>query len=118
MRRTAGAVAVPLALASMASGCILVTGGTEGYSAPDGAVAVSLACTGSTDCEGGVCCYSLAGQIPTSQCQAACDRAFEQACGTAQDCGDGGACFMQTCALAGGPTVSVTTCGPIPLCTQ
>jgi hypothetical protein len=100
-----------------ASGCILLTGGTEGYSLPEGGV-VGLACMGSAECDAGVCCYSLMGTTPSSQCQASCTRPFEQACSIAEDCGDGGICIAQSCPLPSGVSVPVTTCGPIPVCAQ
>jgi hypothetical protein len=107
-----------LAVASLTPGCVLVTGSTDGYTAPDGAAATALTCSSPSECDGGVCCFSLVGQTPASQCQASCDRAFEQACTTAQDCGDGGSCFAQTCPLPSGPSIPVSTCGPVPICTQ
>lgn len=114
--------AVLLACAVFA-GCVLFTGGTNGYTAPEGGS--STGCTTSKQCgDAQSCCYVLDGATPSTACQASCDKSYEKACTVGSDCGDGGSCLSQSCTLEAGPeipisvTVTVTTCGPIPVCSQ
>lgn len=105
-----------LAFAAVAAGCVLVTGGTNGYSASEAGL-TGQACHTPKDCAGQACCFIVddAG-VPSTACQATCP-AWEQACAVGSDCGDGGSCLAQSCTVEG-TTVQVTTCGPISFCTQ
>ena len=101
-----------VAFAAVAAGCILVTGGTDGYSA-----AGAQGCRTAQDCGGQVCCFTLGdGGVPSTACQSSCP-SWQQSCAVASDCGDGGACLTQSCTVQGA-TVQVTTCGAISFCTQ
>jgi hypothetical protein len=101
--------------AALLAGCLLFTGSTDGYT-----TSTPFACRLPTDCpQGQVCCYGLVDQMPGSQCQASCSQPYEQACASAQDCGDGGVCLIQSCSIDGGLTTQVATCGAIPqICAQ
>jgi hypothetical protein len=121
--------------ASLASpvmaGCILVTGGTAGYTAPDagfdaGAEAGfgdgssgSLTCLSAGDCAeaGVVCCVDLSASAPVMRCQAPpCGGAYPiQLCTSSTECGDAGACTSQSCML-GAAVVSQRICGETPSC--
>jgi hypothetical protein len=105
-------VAAGLVAVVAVGGCILVTGGTDGYTSAEGG-----SCQSPKDCNGGPCCFvvSDAGQSSTT-CQASCP-AWAQACAEGLDCGDGGSCLVQSCTVEEA-TVQVATCGPIPLCLQ
>jgi hypothetical protein len=112
----AGALVAVLALAGAVAGCVLVTGGSDGYSASQ-ANLPGLSCHTPADCNGQLCCFELddAG-TPSAACQASCP-AWEQSCAVASDCGDAGACLAQSCSVEG-ITATVTTCGAISFCTQ
>ena len=106
-------------LAGTLAGCIVVTGGSNGYSASE-ASTPGQGCASSADCAGEMCCYDLASGSPTATCTASCAPAF-QSCAQASDCGDGGSCLVQSCHVdAGGFAVSlsVSTCGAVSICTQ
>jgi hypothetical protein len=108
-------VAASMAGAVLLGGCMLFTGSTDGYSVP-----TPFACQVPTDCQGGqVCCLSLVGGVPGSQCQSSCSQSFEQVCTISMDCGDGGTCLTQSCSIDGGTPIPVSTCGAIPqICAQ
>jgi hypothetical protein len=111
----------PAALAfatACAAGCIVVTGGSSGYSASE-AGTPGASCKSSADCPGQVCCYAIdAG--PTPACAASCPSSLES-CTRASDCGEAGACLVQSCQVdteGFQVNVSVTTCGVVSFCTQ
>jgi hypothetical protein len=116
--RAAWAIGGVVAVAVI-GGCVLVTGGTNGYTAPDGGASSSGGgCSTSKDCNAQACCYAVddAGVPSAATCQASCP-AWQQSCGVGEDCGDGGECLAQSCTFDG-VTVQVTTCGAISFCTQ
>jgi hypothetical protein len=117
--RAAWAIGGVVAVGIM-GGCVLVTGGANGYTAADGGSSSSgggSACSTPKDCNGQACCYPEdAGFPPAPTCQASCP-ASQQSCGVGGDCGEGGACLAQSCTIDG-ITVQVTTCGAISFCTQ
>ena len=98
------------------AGCVLITGGTNGYSVSEGGLA-GQGCHAPKDCNGQACCFVVddAG-VPSTTCQASCP-AWQQSCAIGSDCGDGGECLAQSCTVEG-TTVQVTTCGAISFCTQ
>lgn len=112
----AAALVGAMAIVGAVAGCVLVTGGSDGYSASEGGLS-GLACHSPKDCNGQACCFELddAG-VPSTTCQATCP-AWQQSCGVGSDCGDGGECLAQSCTVEG-TTAQVTTCGAIPFCTQ
>jgi hypothetical protein len=114
--RAAGVIAVAVVVGAL-GGCVLVTGGTNGYTSPEGGTLTGQGCQTPKDCSGTPCCFVLddAG-VPSTTCQASCP-AWEQSCGVGSDCGDGGSCLAQSCTVEG-TTVQVTTCGAISFCTQ
>jgi len=109
--------ALPVVLGGMLSaavaGCILFTGGTDGYAPAAGG---GSGCLKPSDCPGQVCCIGLDAGAPVSACQTSCSISWEQACDKASECGDA-ACFAQTCVIDEA-SVSVATCGAIPICVQ
>jgi hypothetical protein len=106
-------VIVGVALAGVVAGCILVTGGTDGYS---GSEAVG-GCQAAKDCPGAACCYTIDGGLPGTSCQATCEPAATL-CSVGSDCGEGGVCVPQVCTYQG-LAFEVLTCGAIPVfCTQ
>jgi hypothetical protein len=106
-----------LATAGAVAGCVLFTGGTDGYTVAEGGTTNPGACLSPKDCNGQPCCIALGDSgLPVLSCQTTCP-AWEQSCAVASDCGDAGACLSQSCTVEGA-TVQVTTCGPIPICTQ
>jgi hypothetical protein len=112
---------VVLIVGAVLGGCILVTGGTDGYTAPDAGSRVT--CTSPNDCEAGLaCCYGYDDAGVSTTCQASCPFVAQTACSVASDCGDGGVCLQQTCPIdagsAGTFTLTVKTCGTIPMCSQ
>jgi hypothetical protein len=118
LRLTLAAVIV---LSGIVAGCVIFTGGTDGFTVSEAGPANSGgSCTTSANCNGGqMCCWVLDGALPTTSCLPSCTPSFE-ACGVASDCGDGGVCCSQSCTLDAGVITSatVTTCGAIPFCTQ
>jgi hypothetical protein len=109
-------VVAAMGMALTVAGCVLITGGTDGYSAAEGGVS-GVGCQTPADCHGQVCCFVLGdGGVPSTACQATCP-AWEQSCAVGSDCGEGGACLAQSCTVEG-TTVQVTTCGAISFCTQ
>jgi len=115
LTRAVAATAGVLAFAALAS-CVLVTGGSNGYSSSEGGLS-GQGCHAPKDCNGEMCCFVLGDAgAPSTTCQATCP-AWEQSCAVGSDCGDGGACLAQSCTVEG-TTVQVTTCGAISFCTQ
>jgi hypothetical protein len=108
-------VFVGLVAAAILAGCVLITGGTNGYSEAEGGLS-SQGCHSPKDCNGGVCCFEVPDSgLPSATCQASCP-AWQQSCAIGMDC-DGGECLAQSCTVEG-TTVQVTTCGAISFCTQ
>jgi hypothetical protein len=106
-----------MALVGAVAGCLLVTGGSNGYSTADASALTGGACEKPSDCNGGACCIVLDAAVPTTSCQASCP-AWQQLCAVGMDCGDAGqSCLAQSCTIEG-TTVQVTTCGAISVCTQ
>jgi hypothetical protein len=115
--------------ASMAAGCAIVTGSTDGYhvpmdagcaeGGPDGSCGAP-ACTSSADCgdAGAVCCLvTVAGVRSTSTCmQGSCVGAVPvQVCRVgSNECAEGGTCTMQACP---GFPLTFEACGILPGCT-
>jgi hypothetical protein len=112
----AASVVVVMALVGAVAGCLLVTGGSDGYSTADGGTVTGEGCQKPADCSGGACCFVPDAAVPTTVCQKSCP-AWQQLCGVGSDCGDGGECLAQSCTVEG-TTVQVTTCGAISFCTQ
>jgi hypothetical protein len=113
------AVAVVAAAGALAGGCMLFQGGTDGYSPASAEGGVGGSCKTVDDCSGMLCCYELDGASAAASCQASC-APYQQACKIASDCGDGGACITNDCTIEASVSASatVTTCGPIPICSQ
>ncbi|HEY6464195.1 MAG TPA: hypothetical protein VIY73_28705 [Polyangiaceae bacterium] len=110
------------------AGCILFTGGTGGYVAADAGAGSGGSCKVASDCPAGqVCCYDLEAGVPTLGCSSSCV-AYAQACAVASDCApreDGGVeagasseCISQACSVEGIASATVSTCAPIPFCSQ
>jgi hypothetical protein len=117
--------------ASIAAGCILVTGGTDGYYARDaGRSSVcsdggeggcpALACVSAVDCGdgGAVCCLVTNTSVGIgTACQESCGGAFPvQLCRTNAECGDAGPCGTQSCSV-GGSSFVLEVCGMLAGCT-
>jgi hypothetical protein len=116
-----------LGVGTVVVGCILVTGGTNGYAGPDTGVGGGpfvLNCMAPSDCQGGgadaapqSCCVSLT--LPGTQCQSSCAEPWQKLCTVASDCGDAATaeCLTNNCTFdeASAP---VPSCGPIPICAQ
>lgn len=119
----------------LATGCLLVTGSTDGYELADagaaetgadagGAGALDLQCLSSSSCAGDgspgqVCCVAITGTSSArSTCQAGpCGGTLPvQLCGSDAEC-TGTTCVTQTCSLAGA-SVTVRACGALPTCTR
>ena len=108
------------------SGCIVLTGGTSGYSTLDAGVdsgcadggCGSLLCLSAADCAGPmmVCCASPGAAGLSTHCEASCSGSFQvQLCKASPECGDAGACTEQQCSF-GGATALQEICGKNPLC--
>ena len=111
--------AAGVVLVGALAGCILFTGGTNGYTATEAGAPSGATCESPSDCSGGqFCCAVLAdGGLPGSACLSSCPRPYEQVCAHASDCGEAGACLTQMCTFEG-TSYQVNTCGAIPMCTQ
>jgi hypothetical protein len=121
MRAVAGVVVAVVLV--VCGGCILITGGTGGYSSADTG-ASEATCTSAANCgDGGmVCCLVVTASTTSTSgtCQPTCTTTYTQLCATTAECGEAGACSMQACMLdAGGTAVSFTlqACGTVPFCT-
>jgi len=111
-----------LGAGAAAVGCILVTGGTSGYTAPDSGGTTQGGLIGEAcNCiSGQVCCLpSLDAGLSLPTCQASCSEPWQRLCARATDCGDAAsaACVAQACTLDDA-SVQVLSCGPIPICAQ
>ncbi|HEY8040389.1 MAG TPA: hypothetical protein VIF15_11375 [Polyangiaceae bacterium] len=101
-----------LALAVGLVGCILFTGGTDGYSVPP-----PVPCQSAADCSSKqVCCAAQSSSSSvTETCQSACGALAVQICVAADEC-DTGKCVAQSCAVDGG-AVAFRACTLVPTCT-
>jgi len=139
MRLLRPAGALLFAATRAALGCILVTGGTDGYTlAPPEAgicateagllgVDLSCQCASSADCpsDGGkqYCCLSLdlAKLSAASSCEVdPCHGSLTvQLCTQSSECAGAG-CYLQSCSFDGSvpATVTVQACGEIPGCSR
>jgi hypothetical protein len=115
-----------LGVGTVVVGCILVTGGTNGYAGPDTGASEPfvLNCQASSDCPGGggdaapqSCCVSLSPA--GTQCQSSCAEPWQKLCKVASDCGDAASaeCLTNTCTFDDA-SAQVPSCGPIPICAQ
>jgi hypothetical protein len=109
-------VLLALGVGAALVGCILVTGGTNGYTGPEAGAEVPVG--EGCDCGVGmVCCLpSLDAEIPLVTCQASCPEPWKQLCGSASECGDA-ACLTNIC-LIEDASLQLLSCGPIPICAQ
>lgn len=109
------------ALASLALGCVLITGSTDGYNPPPQPTSDG-GCTRNADCTGGgACCIQFEGTTPVGEaCQPnACASEAIHLCVHDSDCGDAGSCLTQSCNV-GALNVTFHTCAGIdvPGCTR
>jgi hypothetical protein len=108
---------------SLAGGCILFTGGTDGYSSVDSG-STGTACTSAASCgdAGHVCCLVVNASTTSTNgtCEPTCSipSSYPQLCATNAECGDAGPCTMQSCTIDGGGGISFTlqACGTVPGC--
>ncbi len=116
----AALIASVAAVLVAAAGCVLVTGSTDGYALVDSG---SASCQSAHDCSAGnVCCLSTASSSAvaaiTGACAASCSVSLPQLCAASSECGDAGACALQTCMPDGSPlSVTFHACGKVPGCT-
>ncbi len=134
--------AVSLLVAGAGAGCVIFTGGTDGYVSADagatttvpavdagctlvteGGVCLVDQCTSAADCRArddasaaAVCCVGVVGVSPvaigTTCAVSACSIGTVVSCASSADC-DGGACFAQSCPFAGsGASFSACTLFP------
>jgi hypothetical protein len=130
MRAVLAAViaAVMVAVAVVGAGCVIITGSTDGYHAPDAGgdgagdgPGVSLACVSAADCGdgGNVCCVVVNSSLTSANtaCQAApCTGILPaQLCKTSAECGKTGLCTTQSCNLRSA-SVTIQACGTVALC--
>ena len=112
-------VALALAVLAVAgAGCMLITGGTDGYSAAKTSAAT---CTSAADCGdgGNVCCLSVSSSTTSvvGACQSSCTVALPQLCKTSGECGEAGACSVLSCTVDGSPlTIPLQACGAVQGC--
>jgi hypothetical protein len=113
---------------SFGAGCVLITGGTDGYTQAGGAAAAGASCTSAANCGdgGNVCCLIVTAQTMStagtcaSTCAITVPTAYPQLCKTSAECGDAGPCNLLTCTVDAGGTgypVTLQACGMIPGCT-
>jgi hypothetical protein len=113
---------------SFGAGCILITGGTDGYTQAGGAAAAGASCMSAANCGdgGNVCCLVVTAQTMStagtcaSTCAISYPQAYPQLCMTSAECGDAGPCNMLSCTVdAGGTDIPFTlqACGTVPGCT-
>ena len=129
-------VAALVSMGVAAGGCILVTGGTSGYTLaiPEGGLCqteassaiVTCQCASAASCapdggaaDGGplVCCLgeSLAASLVAACKATSCGTSAIQLCETSQECDDA-ACLSQVCTVSS-VTIPVQACGAIPAAT-
>lgn len=111
---------------SFAAGCILVTGGTGGYTQAGGSDSGGMSCTSAADCgDGGqVCCLvvSASATAASGTCEPTCSipSSYPQLCATSAECGDAGSCNKQSCTVnvsGSSVPVSLKACGMVQGCT-
>ncbi len=116
--------ATALAVVLLLGGCMLFTGGTDGYSGTSSGSAGS-SCTSASSCgDGGeVCCLVLSPSATSTSgtCQPTCSipSAYPQLCATSAECGDAGPCTKQSCSASVNGTsvpISLQACGVVPGC--
>jgi hypothetical protein len=110
------AAGVAGAFASVAvAGCMLVTGGTDGYEPGDAAVVGTVLNSDTCGCDPSsdlVCCFTTA--TPSNgECLKSCGIASVQLCKTDSECGLNGPCVTETCVFPNG-TLTAYTCGVTP----
>lgn len=123
----AGIVAALVVVAgAVTGGCVIFTGGSDGYKAPDAGgdaggdgAGNSFQCASAADCGdgGAVCCVvvSTSSLSANTVCQTApCSTA--QLCKTTAECGDAGLCTNQSCTF-GAASVKIGACGIVSGCT-
>lgn len=127
MRAVLGLATV--AVCAAIAGCILFTGGTDGYTTP--VPTTGAGCSIPKDCAdaGLFCCISgLDAEVPTTSCQTSCGAPSLVICSIASDCekvvpsADGSTsvlapCYAQTCYFDDA-SIPVSTCGVLPICVQ
>jgi hypothetical protein len=112
---------------SFGAGCILITGGTDGYTQA-GAGSAGASCMSAADCGdgGSVCCLIVTAQTTStagtcaSTCAIAYPTAYPQLCKTSAECADAGPCNMLSCTVdASGTGIPFTlqACGMVQGCT-
>ena len=124
---------VAITAIALVTGCVIVTGGAEGYELADagaseataeaGAGSLDLRCLSANACAGDgapgdICCVTFTGTTSaTSACQAGpCGGTLPvQLCAADAECA-GTTCVTQSCTLAGA-AVTVRACGAVPTCT-
>ncbi len=105
----------------IAGGCMIITGGTDGYSAAQTGAPGS--CTSASQCDGGsVCCLSVSSSMSSmavsGTCQSSCTTSLPQLCTTNAECHDAGPCTPLSCAVDGSPVaVTLQACGTVQGCT-
>jgi hypothetical protein len=110
------------AIAALVAGCMLVTGGTSGYSTSGGSGGGGPSCMSASGCgDGGmVCCLIVNGQSTSLEgtCASSCSVSYRQLCSSSTECGDAGACHTLSCTPEGGGglSVSIMACGSVPGC--
>jgi hypothetical protein len=101
-----------LALVAGLVGCILLVGGTDGYT-----LVPPVPCKSAADCtQSQVCCAALtSASSVTETCQFACGGLAVQICAENAECVDAG-CIAQSCRVDGG-SVTFQACTLVPTCT-
>jgi hypothetical protein len=124
-------VAALVSMGVAAGGCILVTGGTSGYTlaipeaglcqtdAPSALVTCECASAASCAQDGGpvACCLgeSLTGSLAAACKATSCGPSAIQLCETSKECDDA-ACLSQVCTVSS-VTIPIQACGAIPAAT-
>jgi hypothetical protein len=110
---------------TLAGGCMLFTGGTDGYSGTGSGSAGGASCASAADCgDGGeVCCLIVSASATSTSgtCAPTCSipSSYPQLCATNAECGDAGPCTKQSCTVSVSGTsvpVSLQACGTVPGC--
>lgn len=106
---------------SLGAGCMLVTGGTDGYTQAGGSRSAGASCMSAADCgDGGdVCCLIVTAQTMSTAgtCASTCaiPTTYPQLCKMSAECGDAG---CNSCTVdAGGVPVMLQVCGTVEGCT-
>jgi len=119
-------LATALAVGLLLGGCMLFTGGTDGYSGGSSGSGGGASCTSASSCgDGGeVCCLVVSPSATSASgtCQPTCSipSSYPQLCATSAECGDAGPCSSQSCtANVNGTSVQsppLQLCGTVPGC--